>query len=77
MRERGVTEQEVKEVIRRGRPSDARVPRLRLEMVFTAGYDWKGRPYPHKLVKAIFVRRGDEVVIVTVYSYYGRWEVEE
>ena len=75
MVERGVTVAEVQLVIEQGRASDARPPRLGREMVFTEGYDWKGRHYPHKLVRVIFAEDDDEVVVVTVYSYFGIWEV--
>ena len=77
MRDRGVSEEEVEEVLARGRPSEVREPRLGLEMVFTEGYPWMGLYYPHKRVKVVFVREKDKVVIVTVYTFCGRWEVEE
>ncbi len=74
---RGATEEEVLHTLENGRVSDARPPRLAKEMVFTEGYDWKGRFYPHKSVRVIYVWDSDEdaFVIVTVYVFYGRWEV--
>ena len=75
MRARGVSEQEVEQVIAAGRPSHVRAPRLAREMLFTQGYDRKGTYYPHQLVRAIFVEEDDRMVIVTIVSYYGRWEV--
>ena len=74
MTERGVTVEEVETVIEHGSLSDARESRLARELVFTEGYPWLGRYYPHKRVRVIFVRQAENVVIVTVYSYYGNWE---
>ena len=76
MRVRGVTREEVHQVIERGAVSDAREPRLARELVFTEGYAWLERHYPHKRVKVIFVREED-TVIVTVYAFYGRWRLSD
>ena len=54
--------------MRYGQPSDAKTPRLGREMVFAEGYNWKGNRYPHKLVRAIYIEEGNDIVIVTVYS---------
>lgn len=78
MNERGATEDEVRRVLEQGRKSDARPPRLAREMVFTEGYERRGRFYPHKLVKVIYAwerRNGDAIVVVTVLVFYGRWRV--
>ena len=72
MRGRGVTEEEVEQVIRRGGPSEARPPRLGRELVFSGQHLWRGRKYPQKRVKVVFVREGDDTVILTVVSYYGK-----
>lgn len=73
--ERGTTEDEVRQVLLSGEEAEARVPRLGKRMVFTEGYDWKGRFYPHKLVRVIYAEEPEKIEIVTVYVYYGRWEV--
>ena len=77
MEERSVAKEEVLRVIEHGEPSDAREPRYGRAMVFTEGYHWKGRYYPHKRVRVILAREPGKVVVVTVYSYYGRWEVKK
>ena len=51
------------------------MPHLGKRMVFAEGYDWKGRFYPHKLVRVIYVEEPEKIEIVTVYVYYGTWEV--
>ena len=76
MEERSVTQSEVRQVIERGRATDARAPRLTREMVFTEGYRWKERSYPHKSVKVIYASDRNVIVVVTVYVLYGRWETD-
>jgi hypothetical protein len=73
--ERGTTELEVLETLENGKSAEARLPRLGKSLVFTDGYIWKGRTYPHKLVRIIYEDRPHEIAIITVYVYYGRWEV--
>lgn len=75
MEARGVSDEEVEQVVESGQLSEAREPRVGKDMVFTRGYIWKSRHYAHKRVRAIFVYDGEDIVIVTIYSYYGRWEV--
>ncbi len=75
MDERGATEDEVRQVLLHGEQAEARAPRLGRRMVFTDGYVWKEQLYPHKLVRVIYAEEPDKLAIVTVYVYYGRWEV--
>ena len=75
MRERGVSEEEVWQTIDHGKVAVAREQRLGREMVFTDGYVRKKIFYPHKQVSVIFVRENDDIVIVTIFAFYGRWEV--
>ena len=77
MSERGVSAHEVEQVVAHGQPSNVKTPRLGREMLFAEGYSWKGKRYPHKLVRAIYIEEGNDIVIVTVLSYYGEWEVWE
>jgi len=37
---------------------------------FFYGKDWNGTFYPTKQVRPIFVDEPDEIVVVTVYTYY-------
>ena len=74
MVERGVSDEEIEQVVANGSLSEARAPRSGRELVFSEGYTRSGRHYPRKRVKVIYLREGDDVVVVTVLSYYGRWE---
>ena len=73
MRQRGVTDEEVRQVLLHGRQVGARGPRRARELVFTQGYWWQGRRYPHKLVRVVYAMEDGTPVVVTVYAHYGRW----
>ena len=34
-----------------------------------------GQFYPHKLVRIIYLVQPEKISMVTVYVYYGKWEV--
>ena len=74
MEERGVTEEEVRQTVLRGEPAEAREPRHGRQVIFTEGYSWLGRYYPHKMVRVIFIEERGRFIVVTAYAYYGRWE---
>jgi hypothetical protein len=70
---RGVSAEEVAEVLHRGQEAPARGQRHAKEMVFTHEKMWVGRYYPQKKVKVVYMIAGDEIVVVTVLAYYGLW----
>ncbi len=74
MEERGVTQEEVEITVAEGQAAQARAARKAKAKVFTQGYPWKGRLYPHKRVRVIYAEVREDIVVVTVYGYYGRWE---
>ena len=75
MRERGASDEEVREAILHGRTWEVRAPRFGREMLFTSGYSWEGHRYEHKLVRVVCAHDRERVVVVTVLVLYGRWEV--
>ena len=44
--------------------------RLDCRMNFSFGKDWNGKFYATKQVRPVFVEEQNEIVVVTVYSYY-------
>lgn len=44
--------------------------RLQCRKDFPFGEEWNGKFYQTKQVRPIFVEEADEIVVVTVYSYY-------
>jgi hypothetical protein len=73
MPERGVSEDEVREVLARGQPAEARGGRQALELVFPYNTYWQGRFHEQKRVRVIYAEEGPDQVVITVYAYYGRW----
>jgi hypothetical protein len=74
MPERGVSEDEVRQVLARGQPAEARGGRQALELVFPYNTYWQGQFYEQKRVKIIYAEEGPDQVVITVYAYYGRWD---
>lgn len=67
---RGVSEDEVIEAIRMSQWQSAESGRLECRKDFSYGQVWNGRFYATKQVRPIFVDEVEEIVVVTVYSYY-------
>ena len=70
---RGVSADEVAEVLRLGEEGEARGERHAKQMVFAHEKLWAGRHYDQKKVKVVYMIQEDEIVVVTVLAYYGRW----
>ena len=67
---RGVSEAEVTETIRTSGWESAELDRLHCHNDFIFGKECNGKFYKTKQVRPIFVEESDEIVVVTVYSYY-------
>jgi len=67
---RGVSEDEVIEAIRASPWQPAEPGRLECRKDFPYGREWNGKFYKTKQIRPIFVEEMDEIVVVTVYSYY-------
>ena len=67
---RGFTVAEVEEAIRTSswQPSD--LGRLECKKNFPFGKLWNSKVYATKRVRPVFVEEPDEIVVVTVYTYY-------
>lgn len=68
---RGFTEAEVEETIRESRWEPAELGRRECRKVFSFNREWNGKLYASKEVRPIFVEEADEIVVVTVYTYYS------
>jgi hypothetical protein len=67
---RGVSEEEVIEAIQIASWQAAELGRLECRKDFHYGGEWNGKVYETKQVRPIFVEEADEIIVVTVYSYY-------
>jgi hypothetical protein len=67
---RGVSEEEVVTVIQLAKWESATGDRLECRHDFPFAHDWNGKLYQTKQVRPIFVDEAEEIVVITVYSYY-------
>ena len=68
---RGFTIAEVEERIRNGKWEPAELGRMECRKTFAFSREWNERVYATKEVRPIFVEEADEIVVVTVYTYYS------
>jgi hypothetical protein len=68
---RGFTVAEVEDTIRSGRWEAAELGRVECRKIFPFNREWNKKTYANKEVRPIFVEETDEVVVVTVYTYYS------
>jgi len=71
--ERGATEDEIQMVLSAGNEVQAKKGRKAKEMVFEYGREWLGKTYPQKKVRVIYVEENEEIIVITVKVYYGKW----
>ncbi len=74
MRERGVAEEEVRSILETGEAQEAEGGRRFKEATLEFSAEWRGRRYPQKRVRVIYVEEGESIAVITVYVFYGRWE---
>jgi len=68
--ERGATEAEVKEAVRKGAREPAKLGREVCRYHFTFGSTWQGKPYAVKQVAPVIKEEAREIVVITVYTFY-------
>lgn len=69
-KERGVISDEVIEAIRNGTHEPAKKNRIQAKQNFQYNDLWLDTFYAIKQVSPVFVEEENEIVVVTVYSYY-------
>lgn len=67
---RGFTQEEVEATIRSGPWRSARNDRLESIKDFPFHGEWNGKRYRTKRVRPVFVDEADEIVVITVYTYF-------
>ncbi len=75
--ERGASPNEIIEVINTGHPVPAKHARLGKSKIFEFNQTRLGRFYEHKNIEVFFAIEGDVIVTVTVYVFYGKWEIDD
>jgi Domain of unknown function (DUF4258) len=69
-KERGATEYEVKEAVRKGAREPAKRGREICRCNFAFDHHWQHKRYAIKQVAAIIAESADEIVVITVYTFY-------
>jgi hypothetical protein len=68
---RGFTVAEVEDTIRDNRWEPAELGRMECRKKFRFNREWNNKLYVTKEVRPIFVEEADEIVVVTVYTYFS------
>ena len=72
--ERGATESEILDTLGSGTEIPAKKKRLARAKVFDYGRERNGKFYEQKRLEVYYVEKAGEIITVTVYVFYGKWE---
>ncbi len=67
---RGFTLDEVEDAIRSSSWESAELRRLQCRKNFPFNREWNDKIYETKQIRPIFVEQADEILVITVYTYY-------
>ncbi|MFN0068061.1 MAG: hypothetical protein ACKVYV_10540 [Limisphaerales bacterium] len=67
---RGFAAEDVEAAIRTASWGEAELDRLECRKDFPFGRNWNGKPYATRQVRPVFVEEAEEIVEITVYTYY-------
>ncbi|MDA8077892.1 MAG: DUF4258 domain-containing protein [Nitrospiraceae bacterium] len=73
--ERGTNEAEIKDVILSGFSIPAKYARIGRAKVYDFRQNRHNKYYEQKRVEVFYLIEGDKIITVTVYVFYGKWEV--
>ena len=73
--ERGTNETEIRDVIEAGFPIPAKCGRIGKAKVYDFKQNRHNKYYDHKRVEVFYLIEVDKIITVTVYVFYGKWEV--
>jgi hypothetical protein len=73
--ERGADEDEIYEVLNYGESIPAKYDRQGKSMILDFQRERNGKYYPHKKVEVYYIIENQTIITVTVYVFYGKWEV--
>jgi Domain of unknown function (DUF4258) len=75
--ERGASAEEIIDVITSGQSIAAKRGRSGKSKVFDFTQTCLGSYYEQKKIEVFFAIEGDVIVTVTVYVFYGKWEIDD
>jgi len=70
LRFRGTEIAEIEKTIREGLWKSAKSGRFECRMDFAFGKQWNNKIYRTKQVRPIFIETDNEILVITVYTYY-------
>jgi hypothetical protein len=73
--ERGTNEKEIKEVIEMGFVIPAKHGRIGKAKIYEFNIERHGKYYEQKRVEVFYVIEENLIITVTVYVFYGKWEI--
>lgn len=73
--ERGANENEIQDVITTGFTIPAKYGRMAKAKIYGFKKKRHGRYYEQKRVEVVYTAKKNVVITVTVYVFYGKWEV--
>ncbi|MDO9288249.1 MAG: DUF4258 domain-containing protein [Thermodesulfovibrionales bacterium] len=73
--ERGTSEAEIKDVILSGFTIPAKYERIGKAKIYDFKQNRHNKYYEQKRVEVFYLIEGDRIITVTVYVFYGKWEV--
>jgi len=71
---RGATRKEIIEVLNSGFPIRAKYGRRGKAKVFSFGRERLGHFYEHRRLEVFYKQEGGDIIVITVYVFYGKWE---
>jgi hypothetical protein len=73
--ERGTNEAEIRDVIQAGFLIPAKYGRIGKAKIYDFKQNRNNKYFDHKKVEVFYLIEGDKIITVTVYVFYGKWEV--
>jgi hypothetical protein len=70
LRLRGASEQEVRDAVRRGARQLVKKGRWMCRLNFQYNQNWRGKHYAIKQVAPVIAEKIDELVVITVYTFF-------
>jgi hypothetical protein len=71
---RGTNETEIEDVIQTGVEIPAKSGRIGKAKVYDFKQNRHNKYYEQKKVEVFYLIKGDKIITVTVYVFYGKWE---
>jgi len=72
---RGTNEDEIKDVINTGFPIPAKYGRTGKAKIYEFKQNRLNKYYEEKRVEVVYTIKRNKIITVTVYVFYGKWEV--